>query len=72
MVKRSVKGDGCEGRRRTAAVNNCSADLAAKGGECTQCLRAGKVHVGSVSTTDDNGLASNGGKDDDNTQLKGW
>ncbi len=35
MVERSVKGDGCEGRRRTAAVDDCSADLGTKGGECT-------------------------------------
>ncbi len=34
MVERSIKGDGCERRRRTAAVDDCSANLGAKGGEC--------------------------------------
>ncbi len=35
MVERSVEGDDCEGRRRTAVVDNCSTDLGAKQGEST-------------------------------------
>jgi hypothetical protein len=71
MVKRSVKGDGCEGRRRTAMVENCSTDLCAKGGECTMftCRRSVR---GVVSAKDDNGSASTSGKDKNKAQLKRW
>jgi hypothetical protein len=72
MVERSVKGDGCEGRRRTAAVDDCSADLGAEGGECTVFACAGEARVGPASAADDDGSASNGGNNDDNAQHERW